>query len=336
MQLSEFSHSAIPKIEEEMKAILLEAKQNQDTSLYQMLTYHLGWSGKNRSLKSQGKRIRPLLVLLSHAAVGGIWEKAVPAASTIELIHNFSLIHDDIEDKSQERRGRKTLWAIHGIPLALNAGDALFSLSFLAITRLATNFSMNLCFQAYALISNVCLALTKGQHLDISFENFDKVGVEHYIEMIRGKTAALLATSMELGALLSGVDKEKQALYQQIGENIGLAFQVYDDILGIWGDAKKTGKSAVTDLLSRKKTLPILFGLDQEGLFMEMWHSDFPAERVSEMANQLNLEGAYDYAQGEAKRYTQAALSAVEKANPSGPYADTFNELIESLTMREF
>jgi geranylgeranyl diphosphate synthase type I len=323
-------------IEEEMKSILLKAKLNHDNSLYHMLTYHLGWSGENRSSISQGKRIRPLLVLLSNAAVEGYWENVVPAAASIELIHNFSLIHDDIEDKSLERRGRKTLWAIHGIPLAINAGDALFSLSFIAITRLLNDYPADLCLKAFSLISNACLALTMGQHLDISFENSDKVSVENYIEMIRGKTAALLATSMELGALLSGINKEKQALYHQTGENIGLAFQVYDDILGIWGNVKKTGKSAATDILNRKKSLPILFGIAQEGLFMEMWHSDFPVERVAEMANQLKVEGAYDYAKTEAERYTQAALSAVEKANPSGPYADTFNQLIEFLTMREF
>lgn len=336
MRLSVFSNSAIPKIEQAMKAVLHLAKQEKDDSLYQMLSYHLGWVGENRSSKSKGKRIRPILVLLSNAAAGGEWEKAVPAAATIELIHNFSLIHDDIEDNSEERRGRETLWVTHNVPLALNAGDALFSISFIAITRLEKNYPAEICFNAFSLIANTCLALTKGQHLDISFEDSNSVTIDQYLEMVKGKTAALLASSMEVGALLAGSGKEKVQLYHQIGENIGLAFQIYDDILGIWGDSEKTGKSVATDLLNRKKSLPILYGLAQQGNFLDMWKSNYPLDRVSEMAEQLKIEGAYDYAKGRVEDYTNEALKAVQAAKPSGPYAKTFGELIQFLTKRDF
>ncbi|MEJ2759882.1 MAG: polyprenyl synthetase family protein, partial [Anaerolineales bacterium] len=190
MKLSEFSKIAIPKIEAEMKVILLSAKQNQDSSLYEMLTYHLGWSGEGVTSISQGKRIRPLLLLLTNAVSGGDWEKSLPAAATIELIHNFSLIHDDIEDASQERRGRKTLWVRHSVPLALNAGDALFSISFMGLTRLGEFHSSKTTLDAISLTATTCLKLTKGQHLDISFENSTHVTVDRYIEMISGKTAA--------------------------------------------------------------------------------------------------------------------------------------------------
>jgi len=336
MRLSEFSNTAIPKIEAEMKDILLSAKQVHDTSLYDMLTYHLGWSGEAVSRQSQGKRIRPLFLLLTTGAAGGDWETSVSAAATIELIHNFSLIHDDIEDNSEERRGRKTLWVRDSMPLALNAGDALFSISFLGLARLEKFHPNQTIVTAYSLIAETCLTLTQGQHMDISFENADNVTVDQYLEMISGKTGALLAASTELGAILAGVNPKVRQHYKSAGLNLGLAFQVVDDILGIWGDPQKTGKSASSDLLSRKKSLPILFGLSRSGKFSELWDQEITPSNVHILAGQLKIEGAYDYAKTIARQYTQTALDAIENANPGGIYAEAFDELVRSLTQRDY
>ncbi|MCB2180146.1 polyprenyl synthetase family protein [bacterium] len=336
MKLSEFSKVAIPKIETEMKAILHTAKQKGNDSLYQMLAYHLGWSGENISSHTQGKRIRPLLLLLTTGAAGGNWEEAIAGAATVELIHNFSLIHDDIEDNSEERRGRKTLWVIHSLPLALNAGDALFSLAFMGLSRLATFHNAETALQAFTKSAETCLTLTKGQHLDISFETSRTVTIDQYLEMIAGKTAALLSLSAELGAVLAHTNPENQENYRAAGENLGLAFQVIDDILGIWGNPEKTGKSAASDLLSRKKSLPILYGLGQKGQFSEMWEAPITPANVSRLAEQLKSEGAYDYAKEKAQLYTQSAVTAIQNANPSGIYAEAFTELTNMLIQRDF
>nr|NIV14227.1 polyprenyl synthetase family protein [Fodinibius sp.] len=234
MKFSEFSAAAIPKLELQMESIISLSKQDWDDSLLGMLRYHLGWGENDHAKSSKGKRIRPLILLLATETAGGDWENALPAAASIELIHNFSLIHDDIEDKSAYRRGRQTLWKLHDLPLAINAGDAMYALSFISLGELIKTHSSEVAFQAYKLISHACLALTKGQHLDISFEKAGKISVQQYLEMIKGKTAALLAISTKLGSLLANADQQTQEYYYKLGKNIGLAFQIHDDILGIW------------------------------------------------------------------------------------------------------
>lgn len=335
MRFIEFSELVLPKIQDQMERVIALAKQNQNTSLHQMLSYHLGWTNSQKGKSSQGKRIRPLILLLSLETSGGKWQDGVPAAAAVELIHNFSLIHDDIEDESEYRRGRQTLWKIHGLPLAINAGDALFSLSFICLGQMIERNSYEISFQAFSLLSDACLAITKGQHLDISFEKMDDISVPEYMEMIEGKTASLLAMSSKLGALIAGADPTVQNLYYDIGKNLGLAFQVYDDILGIWGKPEETGKSAATDLITRKKSLPILYGLSNNGTFRQMWNSEISAENVSSLAHQLRQEGALDYSLQKAGEFTSAAISAFNSANPSGQAVEAFQELIHSLTQRK-
>lgn len=335
MKFNEFSEMVLPKIQDQMEHVIALAKQNHNTSLHQMLSYHLGWTNIQEGKSSQGKRIRPLILLLSIETSGGNWQNGVAAAAAVELIHNFSLIHDDIEDESEFRRGRQTLWKMHGLPLALNAGDALYSLSFICLGELIKRNSFEISFQAFSLLSDACLAITKGQHLDISFEKVDHISVPEYMEMIEGKTASLLAISSKIGALIAGADLASQNLYHDIGKNLGLAFQVYDDILGIWGKPEETGKSTATDLITRKKSLPILYGLSNNGTFREMWNSNISAKNVSSLADQLRQEGAFDYSLQKAEEFTSAAVKAFELANPSGQAVAAFQELIHSLTQRK-
>ena len=335
MRFNEFSEMVLPKIQDQMEVVISLAKQNNNDSLHQMLSYHLGWTNSKKGKPAQGKRIRPLILLLSTETSGGNWQNAVAAAAAVELIHNFSLIHDDIEDESEYRRGRQTLWKIHGLPIAINAGDALYSLSFICLGELIKRNSFETSFQAFNLLSEACLAITKGQHLDISFETVNNITVSEYMEMIEGKTASLLAMSAKLGALIAGADSTSQNLYYDIGKNLGLAFQVYDDILGIWGKPEITGKSTATDLITRKKSLPILYGLSNNHIFREMWASDISADNISLLADQLREEGAYDYSQGKAEEFTTAAIEAFDSANPSGQAVEAFQELINSLTQRK-
>lgn len=307
MNLNAYTQLLLPPLEAELKAIAASAKIEDDSSLQEMLSYHMGWNEGHG--KAQGKRIRPLLVLLSTLACGGEWQRSLPAAAAVELIHNFSLIHDDIEDNSEYRRGRLTLWKKHNLPLALNAGDGMFTLAFIALQRSSPQISQEAVISAYRVLADTCLALTKGQHLDISFESEEVVSVEKYLQMIEGKTGALLAGSAQIGALLASASPETTNLFRELGRNLGLAFQIQDDLLGIWGDPAVTGKSAASDLTARKKSLPILFGLEKNLEFAQIWRSQEINEQTAPaLAQVLTNEGALDYTQKQAGHYTRLAL----------------------------
>ena len=175
--------------------------------LYEMVRYHLALDGKGAN---GGKRVRPLLGLLAYASIAGDHRKALPGAAAVELGHNFSLVHDDIEDGDTERRHRPTLWTVHGIPQAINAGDTLFSLSRIALHRLTDlGFSDAKVLRLMRLYDETCLALCEGQYIDIATSESNEVmSVEAYFDMIGRKTAALIAGSIEAGALLATDDEE--------------------------------------------------------------------------------------------------------------------------------
>lgn len=336
MPLTEFTRQMLPAIEAEMQACIGITQRPGLEVLHHMLSYHLGWEGAGAGEKACGKRVRPLLVLLCNAAAGGEWRNALPAAAAVELVHNFSLIHDDIQDKSPLRRGRHTVWKIWDIPQAINAGDSMFSLAHVALKRLDNLISPELVIQAQTLLPLACLHLTQGQYLDLSYEQRLDLSVKDYWPMIEGKTASLIATCTELGAMIAGVNHDIQAAYREFGHYLGLAFQVQDDILGIWGDAALTGKSAESDLVEGKKSLPVLYALEQNGAFAERWGKGAIAEyEVAEVAALLKAEGALDYAQREAQILTQKAISALEQARPIGTAAQALRQLADQLTQRD-
>jgi geranylgeranyl diphosphate synthase type I len=227
----------------------------------------MGWIGAGAGPEATGKRIRPLLVLLCACACGADCQSALPAAAAVELVHNFSLVHDDIQDNSPKRRGRDTTWMKWGVPMAINVGDALFVLSNQAIIDLRKDYPAEVVVRAAEILHNTCLELTIGQFLDMSYEERNDLSVEDYWPMIAGKTAALLAACCQIGALLGGASEDQQEIYRSYGHYLGLAFQVQDDILGIWGDENITGKSAASDLVEGKNSLPILIGLGKKNRF---------------------------------------------------------------------
>lgn len=275
-----------------------------------MLRYHLGWvdaDGQEQTAYS-GKQIRPLLVLLSTKLFGGQLDTAMPAAIAVELLHNFSLIHDDIEDQSPYRRGRPTLWRIWGLPLAINAGDAMFVMAHAALYELVKRgLEVELVSRAWDVFLRTNAALTRGQHLDMWFEKMDLVTVEQYLSMIEGKSAALIACAMELGAILAGCEDEGWCRKAgQFGTNLGILFQIQDDILGIWGDPERTGKSVATDLLSRKKSLPVLYALKHSEAFARRFAEPFDEESVGELVSLMDLVGTKEFAEGEVERYSRS------------------------------
>jgi geranylgeranyl diphosphate synthase, type I len=328
MSLKALSSQMLPAIESELQKQVARLNQPRTAIYHEMLTYHMGWTGEGAGPEATGKRIRPLMVLLCAAASGGDWQAALPAAASVELVHNFSLVHDDIQDNSDKRRGRPTLWTKWGMPQAINTGDGLFVLSNLAVSDLAENYLADTALRAARALHETCLDLTRGQYMDISYEDRLDLDEDDYWPMITGKTAALLAGCCQMGAILGGAAPASEAAYRDFGLALGLAFQVQDDILGIWGDEAVTGKSAASDLLEGKKSLPVLYGLGKNGPFAARWKSGpiTPAD-VQSVAQILTNEGASDYAQDKSKEWTAKALACLEQANPHGDSGAALREL---------
>jgi len=326
-------------LQAEMRTVL-QAEQPDSSLFYGMLHYHMGWADRNLrpAQVNAGKQIRPLLCLLTCQAAGGNWQQAVPAAAAIEMLHNFSLIHDDIEDASPTRRGRETLWQIWGIEQAINAGDALLALSHLAMNRLSErDVAPATVVHALRRFDEVCVRLTQGQHADMNFEKRDEVSVAEYMEMITGKTAVLLSLCTELGALVAGCDVETVTYYAKFGLDLGLAFQVKDDILGIWGDEAVIGKSAATDILTKKKTLPVLYGLSQSDALRQLYQQPATGNGfVQQVVQLLNDNGAYDFAVAKATAYSQSALHHLEAAQPDGSAYVALKDLAHMLLQRNY
>lgn len=303
----------LPKIESGLKASFEGHDFSHTPNLKEMLAYHLGWSAEE-GMGYHGKRIRPLITLLCARTLEASIEDALPAAISVEFLHNFTLIHDDIEDKSTIRHGRQTLWCKWGIPQAINAGDALFTIAQIAMLDLTKITNERIANQAIKQLNRVCLQLTQGQHLDIAFETENEIEISAYLRMISGKTAALVALSAFLGGLVAHQGPVELALLSDYGMNLGLAFQIQDDYLGIWGDTEKIGKSTAGDISSRKKTLPILFGLKNCPEFREAWQKQSPSDQnIAHMANILSDCGARTYTQSQAQYYTKKAFEALTR-----------------------
>lgn len=322
-------------IELELQKQVSRIDQPHTKAFHEMLTYHMGWTGDAAGPEATGKRIRPLMVLLCTAASGGSWEKALPAAAAVELVHNFSLVHDDIQDNSPKRRGRDTVWTKWGAPQAINVGDALFVISNQAIIDLKGNYPAELVLQAAEVLHNTCLDLTRGQFLDMSYEGRTDLTSDDYWPMVAGKTAALLSACCHLGAILGGADEAKQDAYKSFGQYLGLAFQVQDDILGIWGSEVVTGKSTASDLVEGKNSLPVLAGLSANKKFAKRWRQGpINLEEVEELAKLLATEGGYETAHDASKQMTDLALLNLREAEPEGDAGDALFDLAEKLLKR--
>ncbi len=333
--IEQFTRIMLPEIENELRKGVALAQGQGLEEFHHMLAYHLGWVGEGAGSEAAGKRIRPLLALLVTAAAGGEWRKAIPAAAAIELVHNFSLIHDDIEDHSPLRRGRPTVWKKWGVPQAVNCGDAMFSLAHLVMLRLEETASLAVTLKAVRILQETCLRLTQGQYLDIAYENRLDLSFDAYWAMVSGKTAALLSACTACGALIAGADPSTQQAYRQFGHSLGLAFQAQDDLLGIWGDTALTGKSVESDLVEGKKSLPVIFGLNQAGLFAKRWaEGPISAEEVGSLASQLAAEGALEYTQNAVRLYTERALQSLNEAQPQGDAGQALVELAQKLLSR--
>jgi geranylgeranyl diphosphate synthase type I len=307
----------IADTEAEILRVIAHVEDPHTLALYEMVRYHLGLD----SDAPRGKRLRPLLGLLAYESLTGDHRRALPGAAAVELGHNFSLVHDDIEDRDVERRHRATLWTVWGVPQAINAGDTLFTLSRMALHRLTElGFSDAKVLALMRLYDETCLALCEGQFMDIwSAEHDDRLSVDFYFDMIGRKTAALIAASVQAGALLASDDEAVIDAYRGFGWALGMAFQLNDDLLGIWGDEQSTGKEP-SDLAKHKKTLPLIYALenaqpaDGRRLRELLAATELTGNEQAEARAILERSGAREYTRNEAHRQRDEAISRLETA----------------------
>ena len=329
------------EVNAELKAIINE----RESPLYDMMRYHLGWIDEkgNPAANDSGKALRSALCLFSCEATGGNFRKALPAAAALELIHNFSLIHDDIQDDDRERRHRPTVWAIWGKPQAINAGTAMRILANAALVRLQGNgLSSDKQLHLSQRLDQVSLDLIEGQYLDIGFEDHFNIKVSDYLTMVGGKTASLIAGSMEIGAYIGTDDENLVQSFSEAGKNLGLAFQIRDDILGIWGKHEETGKPSGNDIRRKKKSYPVVFALEnargssKKELLSIYQDGGINQNSVNKVLAIFEKSGARDNAQKLVEKYSELAREVFNRTNPSQPVKRNMEEVLEFLTDRNY
>ncbi|MEU4679242.1 polyprenyl synthetase family protein [Micromonospora sp. NPDC023737] len=298
--------------------------------------YQLGyWDADGSPAASQGKGLRPALALLSARATGAAAEAGVPAAAAVELAHNFSLLHDDVMDGDTERRHRPTAWTVFGVGPAILAGDALIGLAYEALIEVAGGEP------AARRLAEDVRALISGQMADLSFERRDDVGLDECLTMIGDKTASLLAGSCALGALLCGGPPGLVDGLSRFGFHLGLAFQLVDDVLGIWGDPRRTGKPVGSDLRARKRSVPVVHALtsgDPAGLALaDLYGSPttLTDEDVARATELIEATGAREWTQQRAWHEIEAARAELDALELPEDVRAEFTDVADFITGRD-
>ena len=312
-----------------------------DPHLGRVAAYHFGWCDPqgNPARGNSGKALRPGLALIAAEALGGAAEAAVPGGVAVELIHNFSLIHDDLIDRDRERRHRPTVWAVWDDTTAILVGDAMASL---AHEVLADSGS------PYADAASLALAaatreVIRGQAQDVLFETRGDVTLAESLQMAADKTGALLAVSASLGAILTGAGRREIDALHTFGAELGLAFQLVDDLLGVWGATEVTGKPVFADLAAGKKTMPVVWSIDEGGDAGDQLAEWFdahdpraavPPEELQYAADLIEKAGGRDWATAEAESRVQAALDAIASLDLRPGGLDRLADLARFVTGR--
>lgn len=316
--------------------------------LYQTHSYYMGWTEQDGSRPagsggSGGKRLRPTLALLAAEAAGGRPERAMPVAVSLEYVHNFSLIHDDLEDQDRIRHHRPTVWAVWGEPTAIVSGNAMLKIADRSLERLIDHgISAEVVLETQQALAASYLRMMEGQYLDIQFESLDSVTVEQYLDMIERKTGALIETAIFLGSLVGRPDGPDRALsngLRSMGHELGRIFQIRDDILGVWG-GQETGKPVGADIERKKKALPAVHALGM---------ATGPAKkRITEIFAKSQLDGrdvedalqvmedlrTQEFCQALADDRWRRAKSVIQSLELAGDTARDLEDLGEFLLVR--
>jgi geranylgeranyl diphosphate synthase type II len=285
-----------------------------------------------------GKRMRPVLVLVSTELFGGDVLKALDAAVGIELFHNFTLMHDDIMDKAPLRRGNPTVHVKWNESAAILSGDVMFVEAY----KLMIRVDDSILRKVLDIFSDTASGVCQGQQADMNFEKRDQVSLEEYIEMIRLKTAVLLAGSMQIGALIGGAEKDQADLLYEFGENLGLAFQLQDDILDVYGDPEKFGKQVGGDILADKKTFLLIKARElakgESASELNKWLNNpdvLPGNKVNAITSIYNSLGVRKLAEAEMETYVRKALNALDKITVEPSKKVLLKGFAEQLLIRE-
>ena len=314
---------------------------------YLLLRYHLGWVDREGTPAttplSQGKALRPTLCLFACEALQEDPAKALPAAAALELIHNFSLIHDDIQDMDSERRHQATVWSIWGIPKALVAGNALHTIGDTALLGTARNeIPAATVLRVSQILTDSYLEMIQGQCLDLQFESSTRIGTDDYLQMIAYKTGALIRSGLQIGALLATDDPVVYDAFSKFGNGLGRAFQIRDDYLGIWGNESTTGKAAGNDIRRRKKSFPVVYAFSEakgqsldelNRIYSQEELDDQDVERVLEVLEEV---GAMEQSQVLTEASAEDALKALKPVPLPDWAAKEAEELIDFLSRRQY
>jgi len=333
--MAQFSDLFPSRYQHALEGELRETLAGQEGLFYNMLLYQLGWideQGVPRHSPStafgagpSGQRLHPVLCLLSCEALLGEFTPALPAAAAIELVHNFRLIHEDIQSGNPNRGQHPTVWWIWGPGQAINAGDGMHALARLALMRLQDRgLSVSRVLKALRLLDQSCLSMCEGQHLDLAFQERLDVGVDAYFKMVAGKTGALMSCALGLGALVATEDDKVVEAFKECGKNLGIAWQIREDIQDLSFDYAQdrqgsAGEQALSsDVLNKKKLLPIVYTLESGDLRTKRELGNIYFKRVLEpqdvqqIVNILNERLALEYAQERARDYCRTAMESLE------------------------
>lgn len=317
-----------------------------------MIRYHLGYlepdltpAAPSRIASSRGKRLRPAVALLSCAVFGGQPSAAGPLGAAVELLHNFTLIHDDIQDRSATRRHRPTVWQLWGVEQGINAGDALFASAHLPLARLPDwGVPAHVTVRLIEAFNRMTIEIVAGQVLDLGFEGRNDVTPDAYLDMIAGKTAAIVRFAAWAGALLGAADERAAAQFGEFGLALGLGYQMRDDALGIWGVSDETGKATADDIRRRKQSLPIVLlrahalpdqRADLEALYQCPTIDDAGVARILMLLEEHDVAAEMTRRTASFHRDARAALLSVAPSGENTP-RDELLRLIDSLATRRF
>jgi len=308
---------------------LINELSKDPENLYQPVHYFLNLDGK---------RIRPLLTLIAADCFNGNIKEAMPAAAAVELFHNFSLIHDDIMDKAPLRRGKQTVHEKWNSNIAILSGDVLFAKAYQQLNKCERNISA----QLFDVFSETAKEVCEGQQYDMDFEIRKDVSIAQYIEMIKLKTAALLACSLKMGAICAGAPGKNADLFYAAGRNLGIAFQLTDDYLDVFGETEKVGKQSGGDIISNKKTWLLLKAIElaspQQKTSLQNWLSkkEFDAkEKVEEVKKIFSELSLGKILKTEIDSYYNNAFVDLRSACPNEEKIETFISFIKTLMNRD-
>ncbi len=338
---------SLPRIVDRSGTIIRDALRSSlahdESFVYDMLRYYMGWGDETGAPvdASTGKAVRPALCLFGCEAVGGDAVRALPAAVALEFVHNFSLIHDDIQDEDETRHSRSTLWAVWGKPKALVAGNVLRSVADMSLEGLRdAGLESEVALTAISLLTESYLEMIEGQYLDLAFEGRHDICMDDYNRMISRKTGALIRCSLNIGAVVGTNDRETVSAFRECGSALGYLFQIRDDVLGVWGDEAVTGKPVGADIRRKKNSYPIVYTMetasqrDRDILARIYDKPELDAADVAQVLTVMENVGVQRRARAETGIWADRAMNALSAVDLRPEARRDFEEFTHFLMTR--